>query len=158
MQQVHHHLITGTLAVIAAVAIGYAVDRYEVPKPLKVVEHQVTGKYGWGDMSKAEQAAAAKAIGNLDRREVQIFCGGSWCNDLADDMDRVFDAVQAASNVQRPFIDLGAGMGISPDEPATHKIAQAFKDATDGRIDLKVIDQKQPGGGIVIALGKKPRK
>lgn len=155
---IRHHVISIAIASALATGLSYQVDRLFVPKPLKVIEHQVVGKYGWGELTSAEQKTAAAIIGDLDRREVQIFCGQAGCQDLAEDMDEVFDMTKAASNVQRPFIDLGAGIGISPDEPATRKIAAAFKQATDGRIDLQVIDKKQPGGGIVIALGRKPRK
>lgn len=115
-------------------------------------------KYSWGAMTADEQKETARLIDNMDRREVQIFCNTPGCQDLGEDIDEVFDMTGAASNLQRSMFELGAGMGISPDEPATRKIAAAFKTATNGRVDLKVIDQKQDGGGIVIALGRKPRK
>ena len=156
-----HHIVTGVLAVLAAVAASYGLERRIAPRPVKIierqVEHQAVGKWGWGALTPDEQRTAADAIGDMDRREVEIFCGVPGCADLAEDIDEVFDMTHAASNVSRPVIDLGAGMGISPDEPQTRRIAKALRDATAGRIDLKVIDKPQPGGGIVIALGRKPR-
>lgn len=152
------HIPTAAASVIAAVLAGAGTTMVVAPQPTKVIEHQAVGKYGWGELTAAEQKQAAALIGDMDRREVQIFCVNAGCSDLAEDMDQVFDMTGAASNVQRPIIDLGAGMGISPDEPATRKIADAFRKATKGRIDLKVIDRPQPGGGVVIALGRKPRK
>lgn len=169
----------GTTAVVAIV-IAMAGARYLQPAPPPdhppgkvVVIPQGSGpmnletaialskpamKYTWGELSKAEQTEAAKLIGNLDRREVEIFCGIPACGDLAEDIDEVMDMTGAASTVRRPVMDLGGGVGIMPPDDQARKIAAAIKQATAGRVDLKVLDTPYPGGGIAIALGRAPRK
>jgi hypothetical protein len=158
----HRHLIVAALAAALAGAGGGAVISHKaVPAP-KVTErvvqqHVIAHKYDWGSLSDEEQSVAAQAIGNLDRREVEVFCGVPACQDLAEDIDQIMDMTHAASTVRRPMIELGAGIGIMPADDDTRRIAQAIRDATGGRIDLQVIDQKYPGGGIAIVLGQIPR-
>lgn len=156
----HKHL--GAAAIAAAIfgaGGGVAINRATSPAAVEhVVQLNVAHKYDWGALTEAEQGAAAKAIGDLDRREVEVFCGVPACQDLAEDIDQVMDLTGAASSVRRPIIELGAGLGISPADDDARRIAAALKNATHGRVVLQVVDQKQPGGGIVIALGQKPRR
>ena len=159
---IRHHIITGVLSAAVSIVGALEIQRHGA-QPVKVVEHQiehqVSGKYGWGDMTADERAAAAKAIGNLDRQEIEIFCGTSACDDLAQDLDETFDLAQAASTVRRPFFDLVGmkGIGIAPANDRTKKIAKAISDATQGRIALQVFDQKVEGGSIHVVLASKPR-
>lgn len=158
----HRNLITAALAAAVVGAGGGAVISHKtIPAPKvteRVVQQQtVSHKYDWGALSDDEQAAAAKAIGDLVRRQVEVFCGVPACQDLAEDIDQVMDMTHAASTVRRPVFELGAGIGIIPADDDTRRIAQAIKDATGGRIDLQVIDKKYEGGGIAIALGQVPR-
>lgn len=158
MVERRHVIMAAILATAAGTGGGVVVNR-AMPPPVieRVVRVHETHKYDWGALTGDEQKAAAIAIGSLDRREVEIFCGVPACQDLAEDVDELMDMTGAASAVRRPIIDLGAGMGISPADDDARKIAMAIKEATHGRIDLKIIDQKQPGGGLVIAIGQKPR-
>jgi hypothetical protein len=157
----HRHLVVAALAAALAGAGGGAVISHKtipVPKAIeRVTQQKVAHKYDWGALSDGEQASAAQAIGNLDRREVEVFCGVPACQDLAEDIDQVMDMTKAASTVRRPMLELGAGLGIMPADDDARRIAQAIRDATGGRIDLQVIDQKYQGGGIAIVLGQKPR-
>lgn len=162
MAELNHRYVHIVAGVATSVAIaGASILTHLAPPAATVIHHvaQVTvaHKYDWGALTNDEQSAAAQLIGDLDRREVEVFCGVPACQDLAEDIDQVMDMTHAASTVRRPIIEMGAGLGISPADDATRKIAAAIKTATRGRIDLQLIDMKQPGGGIVIALGQKLR-
>lgn len=149
-----------TAFIIAACVFGAAAATAVTNKLQAPVERvQITaGKYDWGALTPFEQKEAARLIGDLDRRQVEIFCGLAGCHDLAEDIDEIMDLSKAASTVRRPVMDLGAGLGIAPADEAARRVSAAISAATSGRINLIVTDQKVPGGGLVIALGRKPRK
>ena len=157
------HIVTGAVAVAVAVAAGVGINTYaERPTaaPTRVVEQriQTTGKYAWGDLSDAEQAKIVEMLGaKLKGKKVEIFCGGSWCHDLAQDLDEVMDKAGAVSKTDIPFMALGAGLGISPSTPETKVIVAALANATAARLIPTVIDQATRDGTIVIAIGDKPR-
>lgn len=117
----------------------------------------------WGTMNAAEMAAVQTALKGMPTSKVEIYCGGSFCLDLAEDLDEMLEASGFDSYLQWALLDLGKGMGISPVNDQTRKIAAAIRDATGGRIMLDLLaptDQagkeiKVPDNTIVIAFGRK---
>src|ERR1700686_1286321 len=130
------HIITGVVAATAAVAASVGIEHAVMPPPAHVVEQRVqtSGKYAWGDLSDSEQSALVAMIGNqLRGKKVEVYCGGGWCHDLAQDLDEVMDRVGAKSTTEVPFIALGAGLGVSPSTPETRALAAALDEVTSGR-------------------------
>jgi hypothetical protein len=151
------HVITGVVAVVVAMGGGYAVQKKTAPTPTKEVVHQVHGKYGWGDLTDEQKADMVRMLSSLKGKTVEIFCGGAYCHDLAEDLDEVMDETGAKSSYQRPMLDIGAGLGIGPDTVEARKIREALAAATNGRLMLE-IQTVEAKDKIIIALGRKPRR
>lgn len=157
----------------AAIAVG-AMSLIPFLRPEKVVERRVerqvqtAGKWTWGELTPIEQSSAVFAIsGAMRGLKVQIFCGGSWCSDLAEDLDEVMDQAGADSAHVRPAFDATdaagkpiAGIGMWPKTDATVRIAGGISAATNGRIDIRVMDAPtgDKSDSVVIVIGRKPRK
>jgi hypothetical protein len=116
----------------------------------------------WPQLNKAQLTALNAVLRQIKSARVEIYCGGSFCRGLAEDLDEAFESAGHDSNLEVPMFDIGKGLGISPSDARTRKIAQEIAIVTKGLVILKVLvptDAKgkpvDTGGKIVIALGRK---
>jgi hypothetical protein len=99
----------------------------------------------------------------LSPMRVEIYCSGNYCRDLAEDLDEAFESAGFDSYIEFPLFDIGKGIGISPDTPATQAIAAAIKGSSGGAVDFRVFDAVDAKGAkteiknkVIIALARRP--
>lgn len=141
-------------------------DEAPPPPPEKRITYQprAAEARSWGGLKADELAALQGRLRGLGGERVNIFCQGSFCRELAEDLDEAFESSGFDSYLELPLIDIGKGIGISPKSDKTAAIAGAIRDATGGRIKLPVLDVPKLKGAdgketlapIAIAIGRVP--
>lgn len=115
----------------------------------------------WGSLSKAGLQTIHAAAAALPVSKIDIVCGGTFCQGLAEDLDEALASAGHEINLGIPMFDIGKGAAISPDSETTRAIASAIKAASG--YQFKVLQPRTPDGKIVkaekivIAIGRKPR-
>ena len=165
--------ITGnTMAALVAAGLAgggaYVATRPADPPP--PIEKRVTYKPReasarvWPGLDKAELALLQERLRGLGGEKISIYCQGSFCRELAEDLDEAFESSGFDSYLEMPLFDMGKGLGISPKTDKTVAIAGAIRDVTRGRLNMPVHDVPKirgPDGTeaappIVIAVGRRP--
>jgi hypothetical protein len=118
----------------------------------------------WGDLTASQLVRLHAHLRQIKSAKVEIYCGGNFCRGLAEDLDEAFESAGHDAYLEAPMFDLGKGIGISPDTPATRAMAAAVSNATGGAVTFKVLVPRDDKGAeiampdkVVIGLGRKPR-
>lgn len=154
-----HGTAAGTAAIVAAgiLAAIPQVKEKTIEKPVHVTVQ--ASKHAWQDLSDDEKADLAGRIKGLGVK-VSIFCDGGDCRDLQTDLDDAFEDAGVASERAIPVNPLGYGFAVLygvGQYPAGSQLVAALKASTNGRL----VPELKSGldiNGLVVAIGKRPRK
>jgi hypothetical protein len=154
------HLTHGAIA--AAIAGSMIVGGDVVaPRHITQVTHSVqASKHAWPDLSGAEVDALAAALAPLKGKKVIILCGDAACTDLAQDIDDAMETAGVDSLLDRPALPLGYGIGVAATNEARESavtLAAAIRNATQGRYDPPVTENRDAGEYLILGIGKHKR-
>lgn len=120
----NHYLIGGLALLIASGGLGLTMHRIDtIPAPH--VSH-----FAWPGLTAPQEAALQKSLEDIGKDDVTIWCAGSNCADLAEDLQ--FVAYQAGWDTHSdvPVYGAGNGLSVAPDDDRGRNIAKAITAAT----------------------------
>lgn len=153
------------IAVMAMLAFpAHAATQAQIIKRLTAEVRQLEthqAKHAWPDLTDKEKKALAGVLKTLPAGiKFDIVCNLASCDDLAEDIDDSIEKAGFDSLLDHTIGPLGYGIAIQvnpADHDAALKAAAAIKMATEGRLDLSVIDAPRgivPPSYVTIFIGK----
>jgi hypothetical protein len=169
-------LIMGLLSAVAiAIVVTFALVElmnraFPPQKPsIRVIAGEGVTKsaaHAWQPLEQVEIDKLAEILGKRRSREVSIFCGGSYCDDLALDFDDAFGTAHWESAIERPASDANVGISVGPNDDDGKALADAILIATGGRLSPKLIGANllghhpgtsDPAPRLALVISKKPK-
>jgi hypothetical protein len=117
-------------------------------------------KHAWPALTGEEKDAIAEAARSLPKGiKFDIVCNDASCSELASDIDDALERAHIVSSLDHAAGPLGYGVAIvvNPfDRRAAEQAVALLKKATDGRLDLPIVNGTSPPGYVSIFIGKRP--